>query len=89
MGVFLDVFTHGIFAVLVEFLRSRLKKLEPEGVPERIPERHNQFWKEDWFAGGFAWKWFHKHSEVGGGNNNRFTPQNKPGEETLRKLYKQ
>ena len=50
---------------------------------------HNQFWKEDWFAGGFAWKWFHKHSEVGGGNNNRFTPQNKPGEETLRKLYKQ
>ena len=27
---------------------------------------HNQFWKEDWFAGGFIWKWFHKHIEVGG-----------------------
>jgi hypothetical protein len=50
---------------------------------------HNQFWKEDWFAGGFAWKWFHKHQEVGGGNNNRFTPQNKPAEEILRRLYKQ
>ena len=48
---------------------------------------YNQFWKEDWFAGGFIWKWFHKHQQVGGKNNNRFTPQNKPAEELLRKLY--
>ena len=48
---------------------------------------YNQFWKEDWFAGGFIWKWFHKHEQVGGKNNNRFTPQNKPAEELLRKLY--
>lgn len=27
---------------------------------------HNQFWKEDWFAGGFIWKWFHNHDKVGG-----------------------
>ncbi len=50
---------------------------------------YNQFWKEDWFAGGFIWKWFHKHNEVGGENNNRFTPQNKPTEELIRKLYAQ
>ena len=50
---------------------------------------HNLFWKEDWFAGGFIWKWFHKHEEVGGENNNRFTPQNKPAEQLIRKLYKQ
>ncbi|WP_272150540.1 glycoside hydrolase family 113 [Tenacibaculum aiptasiae] len=50
---------------------------------------YNQFWKEDWFAGGFIWKWFHKHKEVGGKNNNRFTPQNKPTEELIRKLYAQ
>ncbi len=50
---------------------------------------HNQFWKEDWFLGGFIWKWFHKHTEVGGENNNRFTPQNKPAEVLLRSLYKQ
>ncbi|WP_394350025.1 glycoside hydrolase family 113 [Tenacibaculum aiptasiae] len=50
---------------------------------------YNQFWKEDWFAGGFIWKWFHKHKEVGGKNNNRFTPQNKPTEELIRKLYEQ
>lgn len=48
---------------------------------------HNQFWNEEWFAGGFIWKWFHKHEEVGGIENNRFTPQNKPAEELLRKLY--
>jgi hypothetical protein len=50
---------------------------------------HNQFWKEKWFAGGFIWKWFHRHDEVGGENNNRFTPQNKPAEELIRKLYQQ
>lgn len=48
---------------------------------------HNQFWKEDWFAGGFIWKWFHVHHKVGGKNNNRFTPQNKPAEELIKKLY--
>ncbi|MFY0603784.1 MAG: glycoside hydrolase [Flavobacteriaceae bacterium] len=50
---------------------------------------YNQFWKEDWFMGGFVWKWFHKHDRVGGLKNNRFTPQNKPAEKLLQKLYKQ
>ena len=49
---------------------------------------YNQFWQEDWFAGGFIWKWFHSHDEVGGTNNNRFTPQNKPAEKLLSELYK-
>lgn len=48
---------------------------------------HNLFWKEDWFAGGFIWKWFHEHEKVGGVNNNRFTPQNKPAEDVIRKIY--
>ena len=50
---------------------------------------HNQFWKEDWFAGGFVWKWFHVHERVGGEKDNRFTPQNKPAEKLLTKLYQQ
>jgi hypothetical protein len=50
---------------------------------------HNQFWKEEWFAGGFIWKWFHAHERVGGEKDNRFTPQNKPAENLLHKLYKQ
>jgi hypothetical protein len=46
------------------------------------------FWKEDWFAGGFIWKWFHSHDKVGGEDNFMFTPQNKPVEALLRKQYK-
>ena len=45
------------------------------------------FWNEDWFAGGFIWKWFHNHPEVGGVNNSRFTPQNKPVEAIIKNYY--
>ena len=50
---------------------------------------HNQFWKEEWFAGGFLWKWFDKHEKVGGEKNHMYTVQNKPAEELLKKLYMQ
>lgn len=50
---------------------------------------YNQFWHEEWFAGGFIWKWFMWHDRVGGVKNNRFTPQNKPAEALLKTLYKQ
>ncbi len=46
------------------------------------------FWKEDWFAGGFVWKWFINHDDVGGHDNAMFTPQNKPVETLIRKYYK-
>tara|TARA_R110000868_G_scaffold336233_2_gene597043 strand:+ start:1188 stop:2189 length:1002 start_codon:yes stop_codon:yes gene_type:complete len=48
----------------------------------------DEFWSEDWFAGGYLWKWFIDHKKSGGANDNRFTPQNKPAEETIRVLYK-
>jgi len=48
---------------------------------------YNQFWNEDWFAGGFVWKWFHIHDRAGGEQNNRFTPQNKPAAQLLKELY--
>lgn len=44
----------------------------------------DEFWPEKWFAGGFIWKWFLHHKEVGGPKNNRFTPQNKPAENVIR-----
>ena len=47
----------------------------------------DEFWKEDWFAGGFIWKWFHNHEKAGGENDTQFTPQNKPVEEIVRKYY--
>jgi len=46
-----------------------------------------EFWKEDWFAGGFVWKWFINHEKSGGEKNNRFTPQNKPAEDVIRAYY--
>ena len=42
---------------------------------------------EDWFAGGFIWKWFIDHSTSGGTSNNRFTPQNKPAESVIKEYY--
>ncbi|RIA08662.1 hypothetical protein OE09_0482 [Flavobacteriaceae bacterium MAR_2010_72] len=45
------------------------------------------FWHEDWFAGGFIWKWFHDHKRVGGMGNSQFTPQNKPVEVLLKESY--
>ena len=48
-----------------------------------------EFWNEDWFAGGFLWKWFIHHDRVGGHQDNRFTPQNKPAEAIIRNHYAQ
>lgn len=46
------------------------------------------FWHEDWFAGGYIWKWFIDHDKVGGASNNQFTPQNKPVEKIIQSYYK-
>ena len=46
-------------------------------------------WNEDWFAGGYLWKWFVDHDKVGGIEDNQFTPQNKPVEEILKGYYSQ
>lgn len=49
----------------------------------------DEFWGEDWFAGGFVWKWFIHHDRAGGYADNRFTPQNKPAESVIREHYAQ
>lgn len=46
-----------------------------------------EFWGEDWYAGGFLWKWFINNEEAGGPADNRFTPQNKPAIEIVKKYY--
>ncbi|GAA4273033.1 glycoside hydrolase [Aquimarina gracilis] len=48
---------------------------------------YQEFWDEPWFAGGFIWKWFHNHNEVGGKVNNQFTIQNKPSEKIIKEFY--
>jgi len=47
----------------------------------------NSFWHEEWFAGGFVWKWFPNHNDSGGAKDNRFTPQNKPAEKVIKEVY--
>lgn len=47
-----------------------------------------EFWNEDWFAGGYVWKWFIQHEKSGGNMDNRFTPQNKPAQQVIGKHYK-
>ena len=45
------------------------------------------FWGENWFAGGFVWKWHHDYPNSGGPENTMFTPQNKPAEVLLKETY--
>ncbi len=47
----------------------------------------DEFWQENWFAGGFLWKWFDNHDNVGGLDDPFFTPQNKPAEQVVRQHY--
>jgi hypothetical protein len=49
---------------------------------------YETFWKEDWFAGGFIWKWFIDYEGSGGEQNHMFTPQNKPVETVIKAYYK-
>ena len=46
-----------------------------------------EFWGEEWFAGGYIWKWFIHHSRAGGPDDNRFTPQNKPAQQVIGEFY--
>ncbi|MDA9262413.1 glycoside hydrolase [bacterium] len=45
------------------------------------------FWGEDWFLGGFSWKWHLDYSKSGGNYDNSYTPQNKPAEKTISDFY--
>lgn len=45
------------------------------------------FWQEDWFAGGFIWKWFRNYEQAGGKDNTQFTPQNKPVEKVIKTYF--
>lgn len=44
-------------------------------------------WKNDWFAGGFLWKWFVDRPNFGGHNHSDYSPQNKPVIQNIKKWY--
>ena len=47
----------------------------------------SEFWNEEWFSGGYIWKWFIHHDTSGGDQDNRFTPQNKPAQDIMVEFY--
>jgi hypothetical protein len=65
-----------------------ITSLNFEGQANATQALFEEFWHEDWFAGGFVWKWFHNYDESGGEKDNQFTPQNKPVEAVIKSFYK-
>ncbi len=47
----------------------------------------DSFWSEEWFAGGFIWKWHSSHEITGGLECKMFTPQNKPAEKVIKDWF--
>jgi hypothetical protein len=48
---------------------------------------HQSLWKEDWFAGGFLWKWFPYYNSKSDRHRNRFSIQGKKSEAYLKEFY--
>lgn len=64
-----------------------LNTLNFEAQKNALEAIHTAFWNEDWFVGGFLWKWFHKHEQSGGTSDSQYTVQNKPAQVLMGKLY--
>jgi len=64
-----------------------LTSMNFEAQSNTLQALYEEVWSEQWFAGGFLWKWFIAHEKVGGNADNQFTPQNKPAEAIVAKYY--
>ena len=42
---------------------------------------------QQWYHGGFLWKWFAHHDRAGGLDDHKFTPQNKPVMEVIKEWH--
>jgi len=65
-----------------------MKTVNLEAQKHTLTGLFEEVWDENWFAGGFLWKWHMDYTKAGGSENNRFTPQNKPVETIIRQHYK-
>jgi len=65
----------------------KLTSINFEAQSNTLQGLYEEVWNEQWFAGGFLWKWFIAHERVGGETDNQFTPQNKPAEVIVAKYY--
>ena len=67
---------------------SNSKTLNLEAQTNATQALFDNVWQNDWFAGGFLWKWYDDHTKVGGLENADYTPQNKPVEKVIQEFYK-
>jgi hypothetical protein len=65
-----------------------IKSNNLEAQKNALQALYESLWSEPWMAGGFLWKWHKNHPEIGGLENNRFTPQNKPAQNIIKQYYK-
>jgi len=48
---------------------------------------YQALYPKSWYHGGFLWKWFPHNDKAGGLSDSRFTPQNKPAIEIIKKYH--
>ena len=48
---------------------------------------YESVWQQEWFAGGFIWKW-HPEANSGGMNHSNYTPQGKPVLKSIEEWYR-
>lgn len=76
----------------IEYLNSFYEKDESKLKPhmENQKKAYSAFfqtiWEEDWFVGGFLWKWRFRENP-GGENDSNYTPQDKPAAQVIQKYY--
>ena len=75
------------YTALEPWDHSKSRTVNLIGQENALSALYNQFWAADWFAGGFLWKWYDNHNEVGGINDSDYTVQNKPSEKIVKNLY--
>ncbi|WP_041259141.1 glycoside hydrolase family 113 [Fibrella aestuarina] len=58
----------------------------PQAQANAYAALHEAVWGQPWFAGGFLWKWF-MNDQHGHRERDSFSPQNKPAEAVLRRVW--
>jgi len=80
----LDYATSGYYKYQVDELEAN-----PQLQADAYTAFFNTIWKKPWMLGGFFWKYqFRSKGELGGIENNKYTPQFKPAENIIKSSYR-
>lgn len=66
---------------------NSLNSVNHEGQANCLKAIYRVFWDEEWFKGGFLWKWYDYQERAGGLKNTQYTVQNKPSQRLVQQLY--